>query len=75
MFRGRYLAGHLAVLTLAGLFILAGFWQLDRLHQVKSKNAVVRSRMASAPVPLARALPAGWPLTVKAVKPAARPCY
>jgi cytochrome oxidase assembly protein ShyY1 len=52
LFRGRYLVGHLVVLTLAGLFILAGFWQLDRLHEVRTKNAVVRSRMGSTPVPL-----------------------
>jgi cytochrome oxidase assembly protein ShyY1 len=44
------------VLILAGLFILAGFWQLDRLHQVRSRNAVVRSRMQSAPVSLERVL-------------------
>jgi cytochrome oxidase assembly protein ShyY1 len=57
LFRGRYLVGHLAVLTLAGLFILAGFWQLDRLHQVRARNAVVRSRMGSPPTPLEAVLP------------------
>jgi cytochrome oxidase assembly protein ShyY1 len=56
LFRGRYLVGHLVVIALAGLFILAGFWQLDRLHQRRAKNAVVRGRMASAPVPLDRVL-------------------
>jgi cytochrome oxidase assembly protein ShyY1 len=58
LFRGRYLVGHLVVLILAGLFILAGFWQLDRLHQVRQRNAVVRSRMQSAPVSLGEVLPA-----------------
>jgi cytochrome oxidase assembly protein ShyY1 len=56
LFRGRYLVGHLVVLTLAGLFILAGFWQLDRLHEVRTRNAVVRSRMGSTPVPLDQVL-------------------
>src|SRR6266542_2518343 len=56
LFRGRYLVGHLVVLVLAGLFILAGFWQLDRLHQVRQRNEVVRSRMRSEAVPLDRAL-------------------
>jgi cytochrome oxidase assembly protein ShyY1 len=56
LFRGRYLVGHLVVLTLAGLFVLAGKWQLDRLHEVKTKNAMVRSRMSSAPVALDRVL-------------------
>jgi cytochrome oxidase assembly protein ShyY1 len=56
LFRGRYLLGHLVVLTLAGLFVLAGFWQLDRLHQVRTKNAVVRARMASAPIPMDQVL-------------------
>ena len=43
---GRWLVGHFVVLLLAGLFILAGFWQLDRLHQVREQNAVVRMRRA-----------------------------
>jgi surfeit locus 1 family protein len=45
-FRGRWLVGHFVVLLLAGLFVLAGFWQLDRLHQVREQNALVRSRRA-----------------------------
>jgi cytochrome oxidase assembly protein ShyY1 len=47
----------MVVLTLAGLFALAGKWQLDRLDQVRTKNAVVRSRMESPPVPLDQILP------------------
>jgi cytochrome oxidase assembly protein ShyY1 len=43
-FRGRWLVGHFVVLLLAGLFVLAGFWQLDRLHQVREQNALVRAR-------------------------------
>jgi cytochrome oxidase assembly protein ShyY1 len=56
LFRGRFLMGHLVVLALAGLFILAGFWQLDRLHQVRTRNAVVRSRMQAAALPLEQVL-------------------
>lgn len=43
-FRGRWLVGHLVVAVLAGLFILAGFWQLDRLQQVRQQNALIRER-------------------------------
>jgi cytochrome oxidase assembly protein ShyY1 len=56
LLRGRYLVGHVVVVVLAGLFVTAGFWQLDRLHQVRASNAVVRSRMASPPVPIDRVL-------------------
>jgi cytochrome oxidase assembly protein ShyY1 len=52
LFRGRYLRGHLVVLTLAGLFVLAGKWQLDRLHQLERRNEIVRARMAAEPVPI-----------------------
>ena len=48
-FRGRWLVGHFVVLLLAGLFILAGFWQLDRLHQVRQQNALIVDRR-DAPV-------------------------
>ena len=40
------MVGHFVVLTLAGLFVLAGFWQLDRLHQVGEQNAVMKARRA-----------------------------
>ena len=43
-FRGRWLVGHVVVAALAGLFILAGFWQLDRLHQVRAQNDLIRAR-------------------------------
>jgi cytochrome oxidase assembly protein ShyY1 len=43
-FRGRWLVGHFVVLILAGLFVLAGFWQLDRLHQVRGQNALIAAR-------------------------------
>ena len=42
--RGRWLVGHFVVLLLAGSFVLAGFWQLDRLHQVRAQNDLIRAR-------------------------------
>jgi surfeit locus 1 family protein len=41
-----------AALALAGaaLFVRLGFWQLDRLHQRRRRNAVVMARIAVAPV-------------------------
>jgi surfeit locus 1 family protein len=50
--RGRWLVGHFVVLTLMGLFILAAFWQLDRLHQRRQHNALVVAREHMAPVAL-----------------------
>jgi surfeit locus 1 family protein len=40
-----------AALALAGaaLFVRLGFWQLDRLHQRRQRNAVVMARIASPP--------------------------
>lgn len=42
--RGRWLAGHFVVLALAALFLRLGFWQLDRLDQVRGSNALIESR-------------------------------
>jgi cytochrome oxidase assembly protein ShyY1 len=46
------LVGHLIVLGIAALFIRLGFWQLDRLAEVRAANATIESRQAAAPVPL-----------------------
>jgi surfeit locus 1 family protein len=51
-FRGRWLVGHFVVALVAGLFVLAGFWQLDRLHQVRGQNAIIRERRALPAVPI-----------------------
>jgi cytochrome oxidase assembly protein ShyY1 len=42
--RGRWLVGHVVVLALAALFVRLGFWQLDRLDQVRTSNALIESR-------------------------------
>jgi surfeit locus 1 family protein len=41
-----------AALALAGaaLFVRLGFWQLDRLHQRRQRNALIMARIAAAPV-------------------------
>jgi surfeit locus 1 family protein len=39
----RWIALHLLFLILVGLFGLAGRWQLDRLHQRREHNALVRA--------------------------------
>jgi len=44
--RGKWLVGHVVVLILAGLFVLAGFWQLDRLDQRRAHNADIAARRA-----------------------------
>jgi surfeit locus 1 family protein len=40
-------------IVLAALFIRLGFWQLDRLKQRRARNAVLVSRLAETPVPIA----------------------
>lgn len=54
--RGRWLAGTLVVIVLAGVFVLAGLWQLDRLEQRRASNAVVEARRATPAAPLEVAL-------------------
>lgn len=49
---------------------ILGFWQLDRLEQRRSANLVVRSRLASEPVPLPHLLDAIEPLEGFEVDPA-----
>ncbi len=40
--RPKWIFGHLLASTLIVLFVIAGFWQLSRLHQRKVFNALVR---------------------------------
>jgi cytochrome oxidase assembly protein ShyY1 len=44
--QGRWLVSHVVVLIVAGLFVLAGFWQLDRLDQRRARNAETAARRA-----------------------------
>lgn len=51
-FRGRWIAFHLlVVLAIVGM-VNAGFWQLRRLDQRQSFNAVIEARYDADPVPL-----------------------
>lgn len=50
MFRGRWLVGHVVVVLLAALFIRLGIWQLDRLHQRREHNRLVKDRTTAQPV-------------------------
>jgi surfeit locus 1 family protein len=39
-------------IVLAALFVRLGFWQVDRLHQRRARNAVLAERMAETPLPI-----------------------
>lgn len=60
-FRGRWLVGHLVVLAVAALFVRLGFWQLDRLDEVRTRNALVESRRMLPTAPLDSLLRPGEP--------------
>lgn len=49
----RWLFGHLLALTLIGLFISFGFWQLRRLGQRDAYNALLEARLSAEPQPFA----------------------
>lgn len=49
LFRGRLLVGHLVVVAVAALFVRLGFWQLDRLAEVRARNALIQARMEAPP--------------------------
>jgi len=55
----RKVARHLFVLLVIAGCVVAGFWQLDRLHQVRSYNAGVRRQLGDAAVRLDGVLPPG----------------
>lgn len=52
--RPRWVVLHVVVLTVVGLFTLAGVWQLHRLSERRERNAFVDSRRALAVAPLER---------------------
>ena len=41
----RWLASHIFVVVLVGAFILAGFWQINRLGQRQDTNELIRERL------------------------------
>jgi len=51
------LVGHLVVLAIAAVFIRLGFWQLSRLHEVRTENARITARERLPAVPLSSLLP------------------
>lgn len=62
MLRPRWLASHAFALSLMALFVVAGFWQLDRRSERSETNAEIESRAAAPEVTVADALatlPAG----------------
>lgn len=44
--------------VVAGFCVWAAFWQLDRLHQRRARNAVLEARLALPPLPVSRNLTA-----------------
>ena len=48
----RWIASHVFVAVLVASFIIAGFWQVDRLGQRRDTNELVEARMTDAPTSL-----------------------
>jgi cytochrome oxidase assembly protein ShyY1 len=59
LLRPRALLGHLLVLAVAATCVALGFWQLDRLGQVRDHNARLAERMEADPVDLGALVTAG----------------
>ncbi len=57
-FRPGWILSHLFVGACVCAFIWAGFWQLRRLDERRTSNALVTARTIAEPVPLAQALAA-----------------
>lgn len=50
----RWLVGHVLVVIVSTVFIVLGFWQLDRHHDQRLENEVIEARIAADPVELTR---------------------
>ncbi len=50
----RWLFGHLLALTLVGLFVNFGFWQLRRLAQRDATNVLLEARLNAPPQPFSQ---------------------
>jgi surfeit locus 1 family protein len=57
----RWIAGHLMVILVAGVFVRLGIWQLDRLTERRAFNHTVAERIAAAPSDLSGLLNATPP--------------
>jgi surfeit locus 1 family protein len=55
----KWIVAHLFVLIVVAGCVVAGFWQLDRLHQRRAFNARVEAQLTVLPVLLDRLIPAG----------------
>lgn len=53
LFKPRWLALHVAALILAVLFVNFGFWQVRRLSQRRTTNALISERVSATAAPLA----------------------
>jgi surfeit locus 1 family protein len=67
MLTPRKVGRHLLVLAVIAGCVVAGFWQLARLHQVRAYNAGVRRQLGEAALPVSRVLPAAGRPDTKAV--------
>jgi surfeit locus 1 family protein len=67
LWKPRWILSHLFVLALVVTFVNLGFWQLSRLDERKTYNALVESRQDLAVVPIGELVPAGPQATVEQV--------
>ena len=49
--RPIWLLGHLVALTACLLFVRAGFWQIDRLHEKQARNRLIAARSDGDAIP------------------------
>jgi surfeit locus 1 family protein len=63
----RWIWRHVLVLMIVVGCITAGFWQLDRLHQRRVRNATVLRQERLPPEALSRLAPAGRPIDIDAL--------
>ena len=64
----KKIARHVFVLVVIAGCVVAGFWQLARLHQVRAYDATVRRQIASPPQPIDRVVPPGSRVDPRSVR-------
>lgn len=70
LLKPRWILSHLFVAAVVVTMLNLGFWQLNRLDERKSANAVVTNAMDQPPEPLSSVLPDGTASTSEQVKAA-----